>query len=229
METCIKIGKYIFYIVGETMNLKSIAHYVVIFGVVLLIITFGNFSGEQSAWASNGAQACVPGTIPCPTPTPAPPTPTPKPSGGGGGSQPATMGSIAGQVIDLSTGLPGVGVTVRINDVDIVTDKDGRYSLSGLNADEYLVSLVLTGDAVSAQEPVNVHIAGNDVSLDLRYYSVPPVGGVVTTTAIITTTGALPAPAFLPETGGLLSTWGIVIVGLGILIFGASQVYWVKK
>lgn len=210
------------------MNLKSIAHYLVIFGVVLTIIALGNLGGGQAAWASNGAQACVPGTIPCPTPTPAPPTPTPKPSGGGG-SQPATTGSIVGQVLDLSTGLPGIGVTVRINDVDVMTDETGSFALRDLSAGDYLVSLVLVGDAVSAQEPVVVHVDGNEVQLGLQYYSAPSVGGVVTTTATITTT--ISAPTFLPETGGGNSTrlWGLLVGVLGLIMLGASQICVVRK
>ncbi|MFQ5577255.1 MAG: carboxypeptidase-like regulatory domain-containing protein, partial [Anaerolineae bacterium] len=154
---------------------KPYAHYIVILALALLLVAVGQLGGGQAAWAGNGLFQG--GTIPTPTPV--------KGGGGGGGGggedskSTGAESQIAGTVTDLSTGKAGAGITVRVNQVDVTTDSFGDYSLSGLAAGEYQVSLVLAGDAVPAQEPVTVTVDGvNRVIVNLDYYSVPPPGGV---------------------------------------------------
>ncbi len=204
------------------MDKKSISKYLMVMGVVLLLVAVGNFAGGNTAWASNSNQGCVPGTIPCPTATPSP--------GGGGsgsdgssGSNSAPTSHILGTVTDLSANQPGAGIAVQINGVHVTTDSAGKYSLSNVAAGTYTVSPVLTGDAVSAQEPVTVQVDGvKDVTVDLGYYSAPvsvtPTPGITETMATTATT-ELPAPQTLPETGGSNGGTWFAVAGM-LLIFG---------
>ena len=81
------------------------------------------------------------------------PAPRPAPGGNGGGgsshgknssgSDSPVPGDIFGRVIDQSTGLPGAGLTVMINDIPIRTDTSGHYSLTGIADGTYTVDLSL--------------------------------------------------------------------------------------
>ncbi len=85
-----------------------------------------------------------------------------------------TLAAIYGQVIDLSTGQPGQGLEVKINQSIVRTDNQGQYSLTGLKAGTYTVEPQLSGQAAAAQEPVVIHLAEQEtVTLDLNYYSQP--------------------------------------------------------
>ncbi len=204
------------------MDAKAISKYLMVVGVILLLVAVGNFSGGGTAWASNSNQGCVPGTIPCPTATPSPPDGG---SGGSGGGNTAPTSHIRGTVTDLSTNQPGAGIVVQINDVQVTTDSNGQYSLSGVAAGTYTVSLVLPGEFKSAQDPVTVQVDGtNDAVVDLGYYSAPQTAAITETmavsgTAVVTATAVLPAPQTLPETGG--NNGGIWFAVAGMLfIFG---------
>ena len=211
------------------MNANTVSRYLIVLGVVLLLVAIGNFSGGGTAWASNGNQGCVPGTIPCPTPTPAPGGG----SGGNGGSK-APASHILGTVMDLSTNQPGAGVGVQINGAQVTTDGNGRYSLSNVAAGTYVVSLVLPAGATAAQDPVTVQVDGtNDVTVDLGYFSVSVAGGddgasgVVTSTMATTSTKAtsavaaqLPAPQTLPETGETGGEVWFAVAGLALIFSG---------
>ncbi len=143
------------------LNLKPYAHYLVIFGLAMLLMAIGQVGQSHIAWADGTNYQTVPTR-----------TPTPDPSGGS--DEPDDSSQIIGVVTDLSTGNLGAGIIVRLNDVEIRTDTFGKYSLASLKAGEFTVSLVLEGEAVSAQEPVVVTVDGSsDVSVDLAYYSDP--------------------------------------------------------
>ncbi len=114
---------------------------------------------------------------------PAPTRPTVNPiSDGDGGesddgdsdSNNAILAAIYGQVMDLSTGQPGRGLEVKINESIVRTDSEGRYSLTGLRAGAYIAQLQLEGQATAAQDPTRVHLTAQEtVTLDLSYYSQP--------------------------------------------------------
>lgn len=153
------------------LKLKSWAHYLIIFGLAMLLIALSQLSVGHIAWADGTYYQTVPTR-----------TPTPDPNEGSSGSSQeddssdsSTGSKILGAVKDLSSGKPGAGITVRLNDIEVKTDSRGRYSLSGLSAGKFIVSLVLKGEAVPAQDPVEVTVDGKtNVTVNLAYYSVPP-------------------------------------------------------
>ena len=198
------------------MGAKNISKYLIVAGVILLLVAVGNFSGGSTAWASNSNQGCVPGTIPCPTATPSP-------GGGNGGDNgnTAPTSHILGTVTDLSTNQPGTGITVQINDTQVTTDGNGQYSLSGVAAGMYVISLVLPADFESAQDPVSVQVDGkNDVTVDLGYYSAPQTAAI-TQTMVATTT--LSAPQTLPETGGSNGGMWFAVAGMIFVLGGIAM------
>lgn len=142
-----------------------------------------------------------------------PPRPTPGNPSGGPASGSAhdnhdrdtgtINGDITGTVIDLSTGLPGAGLTVQINDIPIRTDASGRFSLTDIADGDYWVSLNIPAEFTPAQPGQTVTIANrNKVDLTLGYYSItPPVEAAPTLEE---------SPQELPGTGGELPwlNWG---------------------
>lgn len=151
------------------MKTKDYAHYIIVFGIVICLVALGNLGGGQFAWADNGI--LQDGTVPTMTPTSSPDSGNDsddnKPNS-------TSQSHIIGTVIDLSTGLAGAGVTVKINGAEVTTDSFGDYSISELAAGEYTVSLFLEGSAISAQSPVIVYVDGiNDVIVNLEFYSDP--------------------------------------------------------
>lgn len=155
-----------------------------------------------------------------------PPRPTPgNPAGGGAAdrTQPnrhshkgTINGDITGAVIDLSTGLPGAGLIVQINDIPIRTDASGRFSLTDIADGNYWVSLNLPAEFTPAQPGQIVTIANrNKVDLTLGYYSIaPPVEAASTLEE---------SPQELPGTGGELPwlNWGRGdMIGIALLLTG---------
>lgn len=157
-------------------KLSAYTHYLIIVGLALLLSAGTRLGHNHIAWAEGPA---FQGTIP-------------EPGGGDGGDGGGgDTGRIMGTVTDLSTGNPGAGITVVINGTEVRTDGAGKYSLSGLSAGNFEVSLTLAGDAVPAQEPVTVYVDGrSNTVVDLNYYSAPPPGGVVQATPTPTTAPA---------------------------------------
>jgi len=156
------------------LKLKPYAHYLIMLGLALLLTAVGQLVNPDSAWAGNERFQTLPT-----------PTPVGGGGGGGGGGSALPQAKILGTVTDLSTGRAGAGIVVKINDVTVTTDSFGDYSLSNVAAGEYVVDLVLTGDAVAAQAPVTVYVDGtNNVTVNLDYYSVPPADGVVIQTVV---------------------------------------------
>ncbi len=144
-------------------------------------------------------------------------------SGGGDGRSGEGMeGAIVGKVTDLSTGqAPGRAVEVLINESTVTTDPEGRYSITGLRAGQYTVTLVLRGEERPAQAPVAVSVDGqNTVTVDLDYYSQPQP--VPTDTPPAVAIAATPVPE-LPEAGAptrhnsplVVATLGLVLTLLG--------------
>jgi hypothetical protein len=120
-------------------------------------------------------------------------------TGGTGGSRDKGGGSdtlfagIYGQVIDLSTGQPGRGLEIRINDSILRTDSDGRYSLTGLGPGSYTAVLQLPDGATAGpQSSAVVYVAEKQtMTLDLTFYSQLPPTPTPTNT---------PEPTPLPPT-----------------------------
>lgn len=160
-----------------------------------------------SLFTLSGVLAAAPASGPAAQPSPRPPlTATPGSdggSGGGGGSGPA--GAIVGNVFDLSTGQPGAGLEVKINEMSVRTDDAGNYSLTGQPPGSYLVSLLLPQGFSPAQDPQTVTLAGEEtVIVDLRYYSQPAPDAT---------------PAALPESGGLIGlVWPAVLMAIGLVL-----------
>jgi hypothetical protein len=142
----------------------------------------------------------TPPAQPPPRPTLTPPgwtPPEPRDTGDDGDS--GLQSAITGYVTDLSSGQSGRGIKVSVNGDIVTTDSDGHYSITGLGAGEYTVSLVLPGEWLSAQDPVSVHLDGqNSVTVDLAYYSQPPA----TPTPSPAPPTLPPPPVELPQTGG---------------------------
>ena len=160
------------------LKLKPFAHYLIVLGLAALLTAVGQLGGGQIAWAEGTHFQ----TVPTRTPTPGPGGDEQPTGDDKGDSVPKISGQIIGAVEDLSTGNPGAGVTVRINDVGVKTDTQGKYSLSGLEAGEYIVTMALQDSAEPAQDPVAVTLDGkSSVTVNLAFYSVPPETGAVVT------------------------------------------------
>jgi hypothetical protein len=146
------------------------------------------------------------------------------PSGGGGNDNDVILGDIWGQVTDKSTGLPGAGLTVMINDIPIKTDASGRFSLTGIADGTYMVDLNLPAEFQPAQPSQTVIVANREkVNVTLGYYSLP-------------VTPAEPAaepetfPQTFPETGAgvqyptALRGFTIFMLGIFVWTFGMVQI-----
>ena len=97
------------------------------------------------------------------------------PSGGGSDDNDVILGDIWGQVTDKSTGLPGAGLIVMINDIPIRTDASGRFSLTGIADGTYMVDLNLPAEFQPAQPGQTIIVANREkVNVTLGYYSLSP-------------------------------------------------------
>ena len=214
-------------------KLKPYAHYLTIVGLALILMAIGKIGGGQTAWADNTKLQTVPTR-----------TPTPNSSNGDSGSDTQgqeSFSKILGVVTDLSSGQPGAGITVVLNDVEVTTDSAGKYSLSGLSAGEFVVYLKLEGEATPAQDPVIVRVDGKkDSIVNLAFYNTgiaseqtdstvasevateveQPQAEVVAAVESVSQTepAAEPeaAPQFLPESGSS-SNQILLITGLGTI------------
>jgi hypothetical protein len=209
-------------------KLKPYAHYIIIIGLVISLGAVGQLSNGHVAWAAGTNLQ----TVPTRTPTPSTPDDNP-PEDEDDSTTGVHLSQIIGVVTDLSTGRPGAGIRVRLNDIEVRTDSAGKYSLSGLQAGQFVISLVLTGNAVPGQEAITVTVDGQqDVVVDLTYYSKPSqavaVSAQTETQPDTTAQVEQPAPAeianspaFLPTTGTARFGWGLSFgLGLGLLWLG---------
>lgn len=142
---------------------KQYAHYFIICGLVAMLVAVGQLGEGRVAWADGTYFQTVPTR-----------TPTPGNSNDSDNNNDEETSAIIGQVTDLSTGQPGAGIIVRINDIDVRTDTAGKYSLSGLRAGAFEVRLALENGAVASQDPIVVNVDGRtDTTVDLTYFSDP--------------------------------------------------------
>ena len=185
------------------MTKKSVLVAIAAFSVLLVLMALpvaGSPLVGAPAAQPSPRPTLTPPAQPSPRPTLTPPgwtPPEPRDIGGDGDS--GLQSAITGYVTDLSSGRPGHGIKVSVNGDIVTTDSDGHYSITGLGAGEYTVSLVLPGEWLSAQDPVPVHLDGqNSVTVDLAYYSQPPPAAPTPPPASPT----LPPPVKLPQTGG---------------------------
>lgn len=142
------------------------------------------------------------------------PSPRPPAFGGSGEDEkesgdkkPSQTGEIRGIITDLSTGSPGVGLDVEINGMIVRSDGRGFYSLTGLAAGDYTVTLVLPNDyRTNGSQTIFVPHQGV-IEVDLQYYSQQQP-----------TSTPIPTPAHLPETGEQQGSGITLLIISGIII-----------
>ncbi len=107
-------------------------------------------------------------------------------SGGDGGSH---GNEIFGVVTDITTGQPGGGLTVCINNNLFHTDAAGTYSFTGVAVQpgEYVISLELPSEFTPAHPLKKINLTGGRVRVDLQYYSGPQPTSTTPTTVATTT------------------------------------------
>lgn len=186
-------------------------------------IVFLGLGLALSLCSLSGVMAADPPAGPVAQPSPRPPVSSTPTSGGDsrGGAPEGPGGAITGRVFDLSTNAPGAGIEVSVNEAIVRTDREGRYSITGLPSGEYMVLLRLPAEWRPAQGPVSVSLDGrHGVTVDLAYYSQPPPAATPTLTALLV------APATLPEAGGAANAWLPVIAGLLLVLGGGVLFTW---
>lgn len=134
--------------------------------------------------------------------------------GGDGGSTGATGADIYGTITDLTTGQPGSGLYVRVNDIQVRADARGTWSLTGMSPGTYNISLELPqSEWTPAQGARTVTVSGNErVEVDLGFYEGPapvsePAAAMEPPAAPTVEAPAEPgpeAPAELPDAGGIM-------------------------
>lgn len=158
--------------------------------------------------------------------------------GGGGGSDSGgdsddsgiILGDITGHVIDRSTGEPGRGLTVMINDIPIKTDASGHFSLTGIADGTYAVDLSLPAEFTPAQERQIVNLVNREkIDLTLEYYSAgspqeTPVGGAAPAAEPNPET-----PQTMPKTGGFTYPNGFIFYLFGIFLWTFGMVELLQK
>ena len=115
------------------------------------------------------------------------PPPRPPPGAGSGGGNGDSddgdhsdddiiLGDIYGVLTDFSTGSPGRGLTIMINDIPIKTDASGHFSLAGIADGTYIVDLrSLPLEFTPAQPAQTVIVANRErIDIELGYYSITP-------------------------------------------------------
>lgn len=167
-----------------------------------------------------------------------PPVPSPRPplsdgnngdNGGNSGGNPDS--AIFGTVTDLSRDAAGAAIDVSVNGAIVRTDTDGGYSITGLNAGDYTVALVLYGQGEPAQGPVHVILDGShNAIINLEYFSQPSPTDTPQPTATAPTVTAKTTPADLPDSGAptshrpaALILAGLVLLVTGIALFNKSR------
>jgi hypothetical protein len=152
--------------------------------------------------------------------------PSPRPPLGGGasgGGDGDDQGAILGTVTDLSTGQPGENIEVVVSGYPPVrTNSQGQYSITGLPAAEYVVSLELRGQGSPAQGPVYVVVDGqNSTTVDLAYHSQAQPSLTETpqpSAAQAEDESTGPPPPTLPESGAGASRIPLAVTGIGLLL-----------
>jgi hypothetical protein len=154
---------------------------------------------------------------PAAAPSPRPPIGAASGGGGSGGSDGdgQTQGAIVGTVTDLSTGQPGEGIEVSVSGFPPVrSDSQGHYSVTGLPAAEYTVSLQLHEQETPAQGPIFVVLDGaSTTTVDLAYHSQGLAATLVTQPVSATN-----PPPDLPQSGAPISRGPLIAITAGLLI-----------
>jgi hypothetical protein len=155
-----------------------------------------------------------PGELPLLAPSPRPPLP----EDGGDKDRGSERSAIYGTITDLSRRLPAAGVEVLVNGAVVRTDTDGSYSITGLNAGAYVVSVELHGQGEPVQGPVHVVLDGNHhATVDLDFYSQPAPTDTPQPTLPAPTVSPAATPADLPDSGAPIGFHPPTIFGLGLL------------
>ncbi|MCB0153280.1 MAG: carboxypeptidase regulatory-like domain-containing protein [Anaerolineae bacterium] len=160
-----------------------------------------------------------PGALPPAAPSPRPPVT----EGSDNGDSGSPGSAIYGKVTDLSRQQPGAAVEVVVNGAIVRTDTDGSYSITGLNAGDYTVSVDLHGQGEPAQGPLYVSLDGvHNAVIDLNYYSQAVPTDTPQPTATVQVVSVASTPAALPDSGASLAHRppGLMVLGLLLLITG---------
>jgi LPXTG-motif cell wall-anchored protein len=124
------------------------------------------------------------------------------------------LGRIVGTVIDLTTGAPVAGMTVRIDDQELLTDTNGNYGRENLTPGTYVVELIVPperGTSVQGAIPITLP-EGETARQDLAFRS--PVR--VSSQESSGDAAPVPPPAALPVTGA--SNGAPWMAGLGVIL-----------
>jgi hypothetical protein len=168
------------------------------------------------------AVGAPPASGPAIAPSPRPPLGGQGSGGGGGGDGDGATGAIVGTVTDLSTGGPGEAIQVAVSGYPSVrTDSYGRYSITGLPAAEYSVSMQLDGQATPARGPVFVLVDGwSSTTVDLAYYSQgQPLPAETPRPEVADQPDQATAPPpDLPQSGAPPGPEPLAVAGLGLVL-----------
>jgi hypothetical protein len=162
------------------------------------------------------AGGAPPRSGPAVAPSPRPPIGAASSGGGDGGDGDSqTQAAIVGTITDLSTSQPGAGIEVSVSGLPPVqSDSQGRYSVTGLAAAEYTVSLQLHDQGTPAQGPVFVILDGTSATtVDLAYHSQVPAAPSDAQLAPETS-----PPPDLPQSGAPISRPPLIAITAGLLI-----------
>jgi hypothetical protein len=187
-------------------------------GLAALVVALGAFVVSGAPTRSVLAQE----PPPRPTLTPAPPTaqPTAKPQERERDRPTAVAlsGRITGTVIDLATGAPASGVSVRVGDAIVVTDSNGNYDRPGLPAGSYVVALVLSEGTAPAQEPITLQLGSAQTVI--QHLAFRPAAAVATAAPAPAPQPAMPTE--LPATSGERSSTLVLRAIVGLLLLSAG-------
>ncbi|RME71630.1 MAG: carboxypeptidase regulatory-like domain-containing protein [Chloroflexi bacterium] len=163
----------------------------------------------------------APGPFPLLQPSPRPPLSDNGQSDNKDDNKSSGRGSdIRGTVTDLSRGRPGAGVPILLNNaLATFTDTDGSYTITGLNAGAYTVSLDLNSQGELAYGPVNITLDGqNPVVVNLAYYSQPLPTDTPQPTPTLPAVSPATTSAGLPASGQALGYRPLLLIGVGSLL-----------
>lgn len=139
--------------------------------------------------------------------------------------------AIYGKVTDLSRQQPGAAVEVSVNGAIVRTDTEGKYSITGLSAGDYTVSLALDGQGMPAQGPIHVGLgSSHNAVINLDYYSQPIPTDTPQPTATVSVVTAASTPAAIPDAGApnkhqpLSFIWGgLILLTTGVILFHKNR------
>lgn len=172
--------------------------------------------------------AAMPALQPSPRPTLVP-TPV---SGDYDYPDPPPMGRITGTVIDLRTGAPAPGKTVRVGESLVTSDSNGNYDI-WVPKGEYPVALSIPeAEGIAAQNVTLATVWGNDTVVVHLFYIGPAAmapTAAPTAAPAVAPTAELPVavvdePSSLPVTGieELVDPRSAALGGLALLALGAA-------